>query len=254
MPVWESQKLWILKSLIAKRNYYYGFVGGPSGIYRKSFACGISIAALILTLMWVCPNTSAQTNSVFGPATKFRVPAYNGVISFATNGSYMSATFADNTWTFKNLRLNGSQPLDNLEISTENSSVTINSYQTVTFGFPSEFLNISVQGKGQQVINMGVGAFSGTNVDWVVASNVTFLNSGWSVSHNGTVSLTGLTGNLNIIYFNFTSQIGSSNLPFYKAHSVAIAVTIGVIATFGAAVVVRVAVRKRTGTVRGGQA
>jgi len=229
-------------------------VGGLSGIYRKGFAWGVAIAALILTLMWVYPNTSAKISSAFGTSTKFNVPGYNGVITFATNGSYTAATFEDNTWAFKNLRLNGSQPLNSLEISAENSSVMINSYQIRTFGFPSDFLNISVQGKGQQVINMGVGAFSGTNVDWVVSSNVTFLNSGWSVSHNGTVTLTGLTGNLNIIYFNFTSQTESSHLPFYEAHSVAIAVTIGVIATFGAAVVVQVAIRKGTGTLRGVQA
>jgi hypothetical protein len=205
------------------------------------------MAIVILMLSWACPSISAQTSTVFGPATKFSVPAYNSVISFAVNGNYSTATFDDDTWIFTNLLLNGSQPLENLEISPKDSNVTINSYQTETFGFPSDRLSISVQGKGQQVINMGIGAYSGIDVDWVVASNVTFLNNGWNVSHNGTVTLTGLTGNLNIIYFNFTSQLGATKLPFYEAHSVAIAVTVAVAATIGAAVVVKVAVRRRTG-------
>jgi hypothetical protein len=199
-------------------------------------------------LLWACPSTFAQPTA-FGPTTKFSVPAYNGTISFAVNGNYSAATFDDNTWMFTNLLLNGSQPLEKLEITSKNSSVIINSYQTITFGFPSDFLNISVQGKGQQVINMGVGAYSGTNVDWVVASNVTFLNSGWSVSHNGTVTLTGLVGNLNIIYFNFTSQLGASNQSFYEAHSVAIAVAIAVSATVAVAAVLKVEDKRRASRV-----
>jgi hypothetical protein len=219
-------------------------VGGLSDIYRNDFAGGVAVVAILFIFLWTCPSTLAQSTA-FGPTTKFSVPVYNGVISFAVNGNYSSATFEDNIWIFTNLLLNGSQPLENFEISCKDSNVTVNSYQTIIFGFPSEFLNISVQGKGQQVINMGIGAYTGTNVDWVVASNVTFLNNGWNVSHNGTVTLTGLTGNLNIIYFDFTNQLGASNQPFYEAHSVAIAVTVAIIATVAVAVVLKVADKRR---------
>ncbi len=63
-------------------------MGGLSGINRKGFASGVAIIVIILTLTLICPNTLAQTSTAFGPATKFSVPAYNGVISFAENGTY----------------------------------------------------------------------------------------------------------------------------------------------------------------------
>ncbi len=77
-----------------------------------------------------------------------------------------------------------------------------------TVDFPNERLTYLAQGKGEQVINMGVG-YGGSSVDWVVVTNGTFLSNGWSVSHNGTVTVTGLTGNITVIYFGFTSQIAS---------------------------------------------
>ena len=204
----------------------------------------MAIIVIILTLPWTCPNILAQTSIALGPAAKFSVPAYNGTISFAENGNYSTATFEDNTWIFTNLRLNNSQPLENLEISAKNSDVTVNSYLETTVNFPNDRLSYSVQGKGVQVVNLGLGVYGGSNVDWVVTSNGTFLNNGWSVSHNGTVTVTGLTGNITVIYFGFTSQLGASNLPFYEQHSVAIAVAIAVAATVAAAVVVKTAVKR----------
>ena len=219
-------------------------MGGPSCINRNGFACGVALIAIILVFPWVYPNTSAQTSTAFGPSAKFSVPAYSGVISFAVNGNYSTATFEDNTWVFTNLRLNRSQPLENLQISAKNSNVTIYSYRFTNVGFPSDRLAILAQGKGEQVLNMGVGSFSGNNVDWVVSSNGTFLNGGWSVSHNGTVTLTDLTGNISIIYFDFTSQLPASNQPFFEAHSVAIAAAVAIAATVAAAVVLKVRVRR----------
>jgi len=145
-----------------------------------------------------------------------------------------------------NLRINGSEPLQNLQISTENSNVTIFSYYTTTFGFPSDRLSYFVQGQGQQIINIGVGLHGGSNVDWVVLSNGSFISNDWSVSRNGSVTLVRLTGNMSIIYFGFTNQLANSNLPFYEQHSIAIAVTVAFAVTVAAAIMINVAVKKRS--------
>ena len=99
-------------------------------INRDKVSTGIAIIVIIFIFLLTCPNTQAQTNTSFNPADKFSIPAYNGSISFAVNGTYSNATFENNTWTFTNLLLNGSQPLENFEISTQNSNVTIFSYLT----------------------------------------------------------------------------------------------------------------------------
>jgi len=194
--------------------------------------------------MLSCPNTLAQTSTAFVPADKFDIPANNGAINFAVNGSYSTATFEGSTWTFTNLLINGSEPLQNLEISTENSNVTIFSYHTRILDFPSDQLRYFVQGRGQQIINIGVGLQGESNVDWVVSSNRSFISNGWTVSHNGTVTLTGLTGNISITYFGFTNQLTNSNLPFYEQHSVAIAVAVLFAVTV--AVAITVAVKRRS--------
>ena len=209
-------------------------------IHNSGVAVGI---AIILILLLSCPNTLAQTSTVFDSTTRFNIPAYNSAINFALIGTYASATFANNTWTFTNLSLNQSNPA-NLEISTENSNVTVIFYG-VSF-FSSDLLSYFVQGQGQQVINMGLGASAGRSVDWVVFSNDTFVTNGWSVSQTGTVTVTGLTGNVSVFYFGFTNELGNNNLPFYEQHSVAIAVVMAVVVTVGVAVAINIVVRKRS--------
>lgn len=207
---------------------------------------GVGVAVIVILLL-TCASALAQESTAFDTNDRFSVPAYNGVISFAVNGTYSSATLEGATWDFTDLQLNRSEPLENLQIAVENSDVTVFSYRTTTTGFPNDRLNFRVQGKGKQVINMGVGLNGGGSVDWVVSSNGTFVNSGWSVSRNGSVTLIGLTGNINVIYYDFTGQLPRSNLPFYEQHSVAIAVAVAVAVTVAAAVAVNVVIKRRSG-------
>lgn len=216
-------------------------------INQRCIVCAIAFIAAILVLPLTCSNTLAQTTIAFDPATKFTVPADNGVICFAEIGNYSKATFEDNAWFFTNLQINGSELLANLEFSAKNSNVTIYTYQTSTYGFANDRLTYMAQGEGQQVLNMGVGAQGGASVNWVVFSNSTFVSKGWSVSRNGTVTVNGLTGIVSVIYFGFTNDLGNANLPFYEQHSVAIAVTAAVAVTIAAAVVVKVGVKRRAG-------
>ena len=201
---------------------------------------------MVLILLWVCPATFAQASTAFGAGTKFGIPAQNGAISFAVNGNYSTASLEGNKWVFTNLQLNRSEPLRNLEISTENSNITVFSYRNSTSGFPNSRISYFAQGLGKQTINMGVGSYGGTKVDWVVSSNGTFVSKGWSVSHNGTVTVTGLTGNISVIYFGFTNNLVKSNLPFYEQHSVAIAVAVALAAIVGVAAAVNVTVKRRS--------
>lgn len=221
--------------------------GRANGINSKGYASAVAIIVIILTMSLTCPNALAQTSTAFGPAAEFNVPAYHGVISFAENGTYASAVFENNTWVFTNLHLYRSPPLRSLVISAEDSNVIIYSHNVTTADFPNERLTYLAQGKGEQVINMGVGPHGGSPVDWIVVTNGTFISNGWSVARNGTVTVTGLTGTISVIYFGFTSQIANSHLPFYEQHSVAIAVTVAVAATLGVAVFVKVKVMRREG-------
>ncbi len=200
---------------------------------------------LILILLLSCQSTLAQTTIVIDPSSKFDVPSHNGVVRFAVNGNYSSAVFDGTAWSFTNLQLNGSNPITYLTISAENSNITVYSYHNSTNVFPSSRISYNAQGLGTQILNLGVGSGGGIKVNWVVYSNATFISNGWSVSHNGTVTISGLTGNVSVIYFGFTN-LTNSNLPFYEQHSVAIAVAISFAVVVGVAVAVNVWIEKRS--------
>jgi hypothetical protein len=55
--------------------------------------------------------------------------------------------------------------------------------------------------------------------------------------------VTGITGNLSIVHYNFGVNI-DGNLPFYQAHSIAIITSIVLASTVTVAVVIKVKVRK----------
>ncbi len=209
----------------------------------------MAIIVIVFTFLMICPNIQAQTNTAINPADKFSVPAYDGSIGFAVNGTYSNATFENNTWAFTNLRLTGSQPLENFEISTQNSNVTILSYvATNNAAFPNVRLSYIAEGKGTQILNLGLGSGSaGEGYEWTVSFNGAVISEGdgWSISHDGTLVITGATGNISVIRFDF-GNIAPSNLPFYQQHSIAIITALGVIATVTIAVVIKVMNRKHS--------
>ena len=147
------------------------------------------------------------------------------------------------------MRLTGSQPLENFEISTQNSNVTIFSYITSNnAAFPNVRLRYVVEGKGTQILNLGLGSGSqGEGYEWTVSFNGAVISEGdgWSISHDGTLVITGATGNVSVIRFDFGNS-APSNLPFYQQHSVAIITALGVVATVTIAVVIKVKSRKHS--------
>ena len=220
-------------------------------IHSNKVSTGIAIIVIVLIFLWSRPNAQAQTNITFNPADKFSIPSYNGTISFAVNGTYSKVTFENDTWTFMNLRLNGSQPLANFQVSTQNSNVTIFSYRaTNNTSFHSVRLRYAVEGQGKQILNLGLGPEEGglgSSLEWsVTVNNNVFLaqGEGWTISHDGTMVVNGANGNVSIVHYDFLGSFGNglqnSNLPFYQQHSVAIATAVIVAAALSIAVAVKI--------------
>jgi hypothetical protein len=217
-------------------------------------SAGIAIIVIVLIFPWTCPNTQAQTDITFSPADKFSIPSYNGTISFAVSGNYSKATLENDTWTFMNLRLNDSQPLENFKISSQNSNVTIFSYQTYnTSSFQIVLLRYLVEGQGKQILNLGFVSQGGlsASVEWsVIVGNNVFIaeGEGWSISHDGSMVVTGVTGNVSIAHWDFGGNgLSSSNLPFYQQHSVAIVIAMVVAVTIIVAIVIKVKSKGHSG-------
>ncbi|HEX7483165.1 MAG TPA: hypothetical protein VF350_06840, partial [Candidatus Bathyarchaeia archaeon] len=208
---------------------------------------------IIVALLFSCfySHSQAETRQSFTPSDKFNIPQLNGTISFAFNGSYSSAKLNNDTWTFNDLRFNISRPLGTLKVSTENSNMTIYSYQAINFFGRSVFLRYNVNGVGRQTVNLGLNVSKLTSSsEWSVTipgpnGQTIFLaeNEGWNLLPDNTVVVTGITGNLSVVHYNFGVNI-DNNLPFYQAHSIAIITGIVLASTVAVAAVIKVKVRK----------
>jgi hypothetical protein len=208
--------------------------------YRRSVFCSV-ILALILAL-FLLPAVFAQTQTAFAPTEKFRIPEYNGIISFATIGSYSYASLENDCWNFVNLNLNNSQQLVNLTISAQYCNVTVLQYQTFNVGISNTslggvFMTYAVEGQGKQTLRFNLNLKGG---EWSVSLNGDFVgkNEGWTISPNDTLVITGArdASNVTIAYFNFSGSFGgnrdTSNQPFYQQHSVIISTAVAVAVVF----------------------
>ncbi len=221
----------------------------PNGKPVQSGLAAIIIVVLVFSFF--SPLAQAQTRQFFTPSDKFSIPDHNGIISFAFNGSFSSAKLENNFWVFNDLRFNISRPLGNLKVSVENSNMTIYSYQAINFFGRSVFLRCHVDGLGEQRVNLGLNFSKPTNsVEWSVTipgpdGKTVWLaeNEGWKLLPDDSVVVTGITGNLSIVHYNFGVDI-DENLPFYQAHSIAIITVIAIASTVAFALVIRVKVRK----------
>jgi len=207
-----------------------------------------AIAIISIGLVFSCtsPTLKAQTYTAFTSTDKFSIPAYNGLISFGANGTYLNAAFKNDAWTFTGLQIQGSQSLEYLSFSAQNCNVTITSYYSSIYQLHVALLSYLVQGQGKQIINMGTGSQS--VAEWSVFYGNRVLSNGdnWDVSQNGTVIVNDLTGNVTILYYGFMGGENTSNLPFYIQHSVAIASAVAVAGTVAVAVAVKVKINDNT--------
>ena len=220
----------------------------------RKVSAGITIVIILFIFSFTCLNLQAQTNAMFSPTDKFSIPAYNGAISFAVNGSYSTASLQGNVWTFTDLLLNGSPSLATLKISTENSNLTILSYRTRngTVQIPDETLRYRIVGEGRVTINLGFsnpGQYGGS--DWYVSkagrNSTIFLSLGhdYSLGKDGTLIVYDVTGNISVTHDFLNGYLGNNaNLPFYLQHSVIIAVTLVLVITVSLVVVIKLKTKK----------
>jgi hypothetical protein len=202
---------------------------------------------IAVVLPWICYIAQAQTDTTLKPTDKFGIPEYNSSISFATSGTYERASLENGTWNFVNLRLNNSQLLEKLtlRVSAQDSNVTITSYRTFNTTIGGVYvLGYNVTGQGNQTFNFGLNPIGG---DWGVIFNGVFMveNDGWRVSPDATLTITGATANVTILYYSFPDSFGgngnSSNQPIYQQHSVAIITAVAVAIT----VILTIAIRRK---------
>lgn len=203
----------------------------------------------MLSLFLTYPNTQAQSEPTFDSTTTFSVPVLHGTISFAENGTYSNAVFQNNIWTFTDLRLGGSRPLENFSISAQNCNITVLSFQIANTSLRAASLRYRVDGDGKQVFNLGLGQDLNSGVEWsVVLSNNAFPaeGDGWNISRDGTITVDGANEIIRVIHWGFFSQANqNANLPFYEQHSVAIAASLALGATVAVTFAVRENMRRR---------
>ncbi len=210
-----------------------------------SKAAQTTIALLLILVLFIPLYRQAQAQASvvnFTPADRFFIPKSNASVAFAANGSYASATLANDTWVFERLSVNNSRSTGTLKLSAQDSNVTVFAYTANLFGRNAAFCGLSVEGSGKATVNLGVNATAPTNpAEWSVArpDNV-FLGEGdgWRLLADNTVVVEGLTGYFSIMYFSFNMPSASSAGPFYMQHSIAIITAVALAATVTAAVVV----------------
>jgi hypothetical protein len=217
---------------------------------KKVVTVLLTVIVGALLFPYACVGAQTQTATTFTPQDKFSLPTLNSTISFALNGSCTSANLVNDKWVFTNLRLNNSQPLGNLTITTSNSNITIFSFRSNNF-IRSSTLRYNAQGAGTQTVDLGLGSAQTQIIEWSVSiPSIPGIRSGflaeghsWNLLHNNTVFVYGLTGNVSVSHFSFPVQT-DSNLPFYQQHSIIIVTVIVVLVLAAVAMVVRVKVRR----------
>ncbi len=200
-----------------------------------TIGCISTFLIFVLALSYTCHSTQAQTDVSFTTTDKFEIPASNGAITFAFNGTYTQASLVNDTWVFVNLRLDYSQPLEKLEVSTQNSNVTIIFYRTFNATLRGVLLSYAVEGQGKQTFNIGLPLTEG---EWSVLIEEDFRGEGdgWHVAPEATLTITDAKSTATIWYFGYPEDFNvDEETPFYLQHSVAIAtaVILAVTATMG---------------------
>ena len=210
--------------------------------YKKARFCE-TLLSIILVLTFLSHPIYAQNSTTFTPADKFSFPESNSNLNFSTKGSYKSASFENDAWTFVNLVLNGTEQPEmmlNLTVSAKDSDLTINEYRRFNNTFRGLILSYIVDGKGEQSFDFG---FTPRQGGWTVLFNEELISEGdsWKNVADSNLTVTGATANVTILYFSYSNLFGEddSNKSFYELHSAAIIATVTVTATLVVAAIIR---------------
>ncbi|HSV50018.1 MAG TPA: hypothetical protein VLH35_06845 [Candidatus Acidoferrales bacterium] len=210
-----------------------------------------ALIVFVLVFDTVCsslyPAVGAQEVTEFTSTDQFDISELNGSIRFAYNGTYSSATLENGTWHFNDLTLNGSQPLGNLAVSTENSDITIFSVFAVSaYAQTRHFVRYNAVGEGRQIFNLGVNGTTDVSEWWVTLPGGVFLAAGkdWTFLSDNTIIVNGQTGNVSVVHFYFGLN-SDRDLPFVMRHSVVLLTGAVLAVTVAAAVLVSVRRRRQ---------
>ncbi len=184
-------------------------------------------------MLTVYPLTQAETPTAFTSGDTFTIPDTNGTVRFLDNGTYTKATLNGNVWSFENLILNNSQAvrylgftelrsIENLNISTKNANITIQAFLSFNYSMPVNLLNYNAEGSGEQTINFCLNTTEPADVaEWsVIVKDNVFLaeGDGWTLQPDNTLIISGQTGNVTIVHYNFSGSSGLGEVFFVMQH------------------------------------
>ena len=151
-------------------------------------------------------NAFPPTNNInFTSSTQFPIPTYNSTVSFASGGSYANASLDNGTWNFNGLFVNsGTSALPNImgvgfSVSVQNCNVTITHLDALNVvpPFPGE-LDYTVAGVGSQSFNLHYSNYGLLNLTVYIDGVAEPQNNGWTVSADGTLTITGAVSDVSI--------------------------------------------------------
>lgn len=212
----------------------------------KTLLTGLAIVLIIaLTFFPMYSNTLAQIDTTFTSNDKFNIPELNGSIRFYVNGTYSSAKLENNTWVFTDLKLANSPIVRTLQISVENSNISVYYYRTSPQFGRSTSLKFNVEGEGKESVNLGLNTTKRTNPsDWLITipnGGIVVEGISWNLLSDNTVVVNGLRGNVTVSHFNYVRPSGTG--PFYVQHSITIITAAVAVAIIAVAVVIKIKVR-----------
>jgi len=203
----------------------------------------LAVLLVSFSLLGVVP-VKAQDVTHFSSEDVFVISAVNGSIGFSVNGTYASATLVDDMWVFDDLSLSGSRFSGVLKFSARDCNVTIHTFR-------SNSLSYTVEGVGEQVMNLGFNSSRPSHVsEWsVIDQNSVFFAEGrdWRLLSDDTVVVYGHLGTLRVVRYNFGYSV--DDRPFYLRHSVIILTWVAVVVTVVVALVIKLKTKPRLGGV-----
>ena len=192
--------------------------------------------------------------ATFSAMDVFTIPSVNGSVRFSVDGSYASAVLDNDTWVFTNLTLGGSRVSGNLKFSAKDCNVIINSFapsrNTANGSFSSCYIRYTVEGVGEQVINLGLNSSKPSHhSEWMVLTQADMVygeGKVWKLLPDNSVIVSGLLGNVTVMRYG-SSVYSVDDRAFYLRHSVSITTGIILAITVAVTSVIRVRSEKRKG-------
>jgi len=184
--------------------------------YNKTCLLLLTVLLVSVSLLGV-GSVGAQNVTRLSSEDVFMIPAVNGSVRFSVNGTYSFAVLEGDVWVFNNLSLSGSRFSGVLRFSAKDCNVTIHAFR-------SNFLVYTVEGVGEQVLNLGLNSSRPSHSsEWsVINQDSVFFAEGknWQLLPDDTLVVCGLLGTLRVMYYNYGYPVNDES--FYMQHYVII--------------------------------